>query len=192
MKLLTAIVLSSFLFSSCETPLPKKNESGLTRKGESQSSHDAGIWENDTYVDELGQTSERDYISNRVFITGRFSNTATPHSPLNVKFRIFGPNNISLQLFEYAGNNPVKALSPESYTVAIRDADGVQHKLKAINYSDRLAFEKTDAKTVHEILMKGGNIQFNISGEFKTKTQYQFTIDNASGYDEAYKNLSGK
>ena len=108
------------------------------------------------------------------------------------QFLIFSPNNIFLQLFEYAGNNPVKTLSPKRYTVSIEDADHGKHKLKAMNYSDRLAFEKTDAKTVHDILMKGGKIQFSIADDFTTGTQYQFTVDNASGYDEAFKNLSGQ
>ena len=187
-----ALILSSCLFESCESPPPKQNESGHNRQRDLQSSHDAGIWDNDRYEDELGQTAEREYVTNKDFITGSFSNTVTPHSPLNVKFLIFSPNNISLKLFEYAGPTPLKALSPKTYTVSIEDADGGKHKLKAINYSDRLAFEKTDAKTVHEILMKGGKIHFSITDEFSTKTQYQFTIDNAGGYDEAYRNLSGR
>ena len=193
MKLLLSVVLLSGLLVSCETPVPQPNPKGDQRGGQpsGQSGNGStGIWENDRYADELGQTSDRDYICNKGFIAGSFGGTATPQSPLNVKFLIFGPNNISLQLFENGGNNPVKALSPKSYTVSIEDADGGNHRLKAMNYSDKLAFEKTDARTVHDILMKGGKIQFRITDDFNPGKQYQFTIDNASGYDEAYKNLT--
>jgi hypothetical protein len=192
MKPFPGIVVLVFLFGSCETPVPKHIGQGQSSQGEVQSSHDRGIWEYDTYADELGQTREREYITNRGFIAGSFSNTTTPRAPLNAKFRIFDSNNISLQLFEYAGKDPVKALSPQGYSVSIEDAQGVQHKLKAMNYSDKIAFEKSDAATVHDILMKGGRIQFSITGDLNAATRYQFTLDNANGYDEAYRNLADK
>jgi hypothetical protein len=192
MKMACLIVLSSCLFVSCETPPSKQIESGQKRDAELQSSHGTGIWENDTYEDELGQTSDREYIGNKDFIVGSFSTTATARSPLNVRFLIFGPTSISLQLFERGGNSPLKTLTPVSYTVSIEDAGGAQHTLKAMNYSDRVAFEKTDAKTVHDILMKGGKIKFSITDDFTSTSRYQFTIDNASGYGEAYKRLTGK
>jgi hypothetical protein len=99
---------------------------------------------------------------------------------------------MSLQLFENAGNTPVKALTPQGYTVTIDDADGAEHKVKAVNYSDKVTFEKTDAGIVHEILMKGGRVQFSIAGDFNATTRYQFTIDNATGYDAAFRNLTQK
>ena len=192
MRVLAGTVLASLIFVSCETPAARHNESGPGSREKVQSPHDTGIWTYETYADELGQTREREYITNREFVAGSFSNSTTPHAPLNVRFRIFNSTTISLQLFEYAGSDPLKALSPRGYSVSIEDADGVQHKLRAMNYSDRLAFEKTDAGIVHDILMKGGRIQFSITGDMNAATRYRFTIDRANGYDEAYRNLADK
>jgi hypothetical protein len=40
--------------------------------------------------------------------------------------------------------------------------------------------------------MKGGRVQFSIAGDFNATTRYQFTIDNATGYDAAFRNLTQK
>jgi hypothetical protein len=191
---LPAILLSGLLVS-CESPAPQPSPGdarGRAQANVAQGVGSTGIWENGRYADELGQTSERECIRNKDIIAGSFSNASTPHSPLNVRFLIFNPTSISFQLFEYGRNNPVTALSPKSYTVSIEESDGGKQKFRAMNYSDKLAFEKTDAKAVHDILMKGGKIQFSIVDDFNAKTQYQFTIENAGGYDEAYKNLTEK
>ncbi len=192
MKTGAVFLMLSFLMVSCDSPSPKQAGSGQTGEAESRISQGTGIWQNDTYTDELGQTSDRDCIRNREVISGSFSNAAASNAPLSVRFLIFSPNSISLQLFENAGDAPVKALSPQSYTVSIQDADGLLHTLKAMNYSDRVAFEKSDARAVHDILMKGGKVQFTLSGDLNTKTRYQFSIENAGGYDAAYKNLGQK
>src|SRR5271169_2587319 len=159
MKVCAAILMLCFLFVSCDSQAPKQNGSGHTAEGDSPGPQGTGIWQNETYTDEFGQTSDRDCIRTRDPITGTFSNAAKANAPLNVRFLIFNPNSISLQLFENAGNTPVKALSPQSYTVTIEDADGAGHKVKAVNYSDRVAFEKSDARIVHDVLMKGGKVQ---------------------------------
>jgi len=192
MKTIALFVIVSSLIISCDSPAPKQSGSGASAEGELQGSHDTGIWQNGTYTDEFGQTSDRDCIRTKGFISGSFSNATTPHAPLNVSILIFNPNSISLQVFEFAGNTPLKALSPQSYSVSIEGPDGAEHKVKAVNYSDKIAFEKTDARTVHDILMKGGRIQFSITGDFNTSTRYLFTIDNATGYDAAYRILSEK
>ena len=188
----SVILLPAVLSISCDTPSAKHDERGSPRNGEMQSAHDTGVWVIDTFVDELGQTRERQYITNRGVIAGNFSTASIPRAPLNIKFRIFDPNNISLQLFEYSGNTPVKALSPQMYSVSIEDADGVDHTVKAVNYGDKLSFERSDAGMIHGILMKGGRVQFSITGEMNTTSRYQFTIENAKGYDEAFSQLEAK
>ena len=191
MKHLLRAVLLSGLLVSCESPAPQPTKGDAGDRAQANVGS-TGIWENGRYADELGQTSDRECIRNKDIIAGSFSNASTLNSPLSVRFLIFNPTSISFQLFEYGGNNPVKALSPRSYTVSIEERDGGKPKFRAMNYSDKLAFEKTDAKAVHDILMKGGKIQFSIVDDFNAKTQYQFIIENASGYDEAYKNLTEK
>ena len=126
---------------------------------------------------------------NTNLISGTFSNTATQNSDLNVKFLITNANDVNIMLYEYANNNPVKAYSSESYQVLIQDKDGNRVKLIATNYSDRLNFDKSASKQVHDILMKGGTIKFKIYELDTPTTQYDFTIDNADWYENAYTKL---
>ena len=193
MKLLLPILLLALLLcSSCDTPEATPAGERQKKGSEPQPSRSTGIWENGSFVDELGVTADRPCIRSRGSITGSFSNSVTPHSPLNVTFLVFGPNGISLQLFENGGKDPVKALTPVSYTVTIVDADGNPHKVKAMNTSDKIVFERTDAKAVHDVLMKGGKIRFSIANDFNPAVQYEFTIDNATGYDAAFKTMIEK
>jgi hypothetical protein len=190
MKWYHIVLIAPFILCSCDTQESKQPAAGEHRPDQAQNLRGTGIWENDTFVDELGVTRDRACIKNTGFLAGIFSNSSTPHSPLNVRLTIFGPNNISLQLFENGGSEPLKALTPVSYTVTVTAADGTQHRVKAMNYSDKVAFERTDAATVHDILMKGGKVQFNIGDDFNATNRYQFAIENASGYDVAYKTLT--
>lgn len=58
-----------------------------------------------------------------------------------------------------------------------------------MNQSDRLTFDASDSRIIHEILIKGGQIQFLIQ-EYETPiTQYQFTIPSADWYDNAYQKM---
>ncbi len=192
MRIVIAILILSSLFLSCDSSSPKDHPAGKGKTAGTENPPEMGIWENDTYTDELGQTSDRDCIRNRGFITGGFSTAALPYAPLNVKFLIFGPNSISVQLFENGGADPVKAVTPRSYTVTIVGSDGTQHRVKAMNYSDKVSFERTDAGTVHDVFMKGGKVLFTLSDDFTPAIHYQFTIENATGYDAAYRTLTGK
>jgi hypothetical protein len=151
--------------------------------------NNTGIWSVGHYVDDFGEPTKQGYISNRNYIQGTFSNTATQNSDLNVTFLITNSNKISFQLYEYANNNPVKAYSSLSYTVMIQDKDGKRYKLFAENYSDRLTFDSYSSKKVHNILLKGGAIKFKVIEIETPTTQYDFSISNADWYDNAYKKL---
>ena len=119
-----------------------------------------GIWQVGYYVDNFGDPTNEGYIRNKILIRGSFSNTATQNSALDVKFLISNSRDISIMLYEYARNNPVKAVSSDSYTVRMKDSNGNKITLRAVNYSDRLGFNKTDSRKVHNILLRGGRIQF--------------------------------
>ena len=151
--------------------------------------NNTGIWTVQYYVDDFGEPTKEGYIRNTDLIRGSFSNTATQNSALDVKFLITNSNDINIMLYEYASNNPVKAYSAESYQVMIQDKDGNRVKLKATNYSDRLNFDKTASKQVHSILMKGGSIKFKIYEIDTPTTEYDFTINNADWYENAYTKL---
>ncbi|MEK0337271.1 MAG: hypothetical protein QQN41_07550 [Nitrosopumilus sp.] len=152
--------------------------------------NNTGIWTVRYYVDDFGEPTKEGYISNTYLIRGTFSNSATQDSELDVRFLISNSSNISIKLFEYAGNNPVKAYSYESYKVLVQDCESKRYNLKATNYeSDRLSFDKTASRKVHNILMKGGTIKFKIIESDTPTTEYEFTIQKADWYENAYAKL---
>ena len=71
----------------------------------------------------------------------------------------------------------------------IKDSEENKLKLRAVNYSDRLSFNKTESKKLHNILMKGGKIEFRIKENDTPTTQYNFSIMNAEYYVNAYRKL---
>jgi hypothetical protein len=152
--------------------------------------NNTGIWRIGYYVDEFGEPTKQGYITNTSYIKGTFSNTATQNSDLNVEFLISNSSDISVQLYEYADNNPVKAYSTEMYHIYIQDKDGNRVTLTATNRSDRLRFDENESRQIHRILLKGGLVKFRIV-EFETSTtQYQFDIQNADYYENAYRLLT--
>lgn len=154
--------------------------------------NNTGIWEVSFYVDRFGERTPEKLIRNSTPISGTFSNTATEDSDLSVFILIDGASKISLQLFEYARNNPVKAVSSDSYTVRVKDRDGKQHDLEAVNYSDRLTCGPDASRKIHSALMKGGQVQFWIQEDETPTTQYRFSIVSADWYDNAYQKFLSK
>jgi len=167
----------------------KKKEAEEKERIRLKNINNTGIWTVNYYVDDFGEPTKEGYIRNTSYINGSFSNTATQNSALNVKLLISNSSDISIMLYEYAGNNPVKAYSSESYRVLIQDKEGNRFKLTATNYSNRLSFDKTTSRKVHGILMKGGSIKFKIIEIDTPTTNYDFTIQKADWYDNAYKKL---
>jgi hypothetical protein len=167
----------------------KRREEAEKERIRLENLNNTGIWEVSYYVDEFGERTKESFIRNTDLISGTFSNTATQNSDLNVKFLISDPSDISIMLYEYARNNPVKAYSSKSYQVLIQDKDGERHKLRAENYSDRLSFSKATSRQVHNILMKGGAVKFRIYETETPTTQYDFTIRNSDWYENAYAKL---
>lgn len=167
----------------------KRKEAAEKERIRLENLNNTGMWTVSYYVDDFGEPTKEGYIRNTNLISGTFSNTATQNSDLNVKFLISNSSDISIMLYEYAGNNPVKAYSSESYQVLIQDNDGKRLKLRATNYSDRLSFDKTASRQVHNVLMKGGTIKFKIYETDTPTTEYDFTILKADWYENAYAKL---
>jgi len=153
--------------------------------------NNTGMWSIGYYVDEFGEPTKQRYIKNTTSLKGTFSNTATQNSKLNVDFLIDDSSKISIMFYEYAGNNPVKsnAQMGTSYHVLMQDKDGKRFELRAVNSSDRLTFKSTDSRKVHNALMKGGAVKFMIKEIGIWTTQYQFTIQNAEWYENAFRKL---
>lgn len=151
--------------------------------------NNTGMWKLKYYVDDFGESTKEALITNDELIKGLFSNTATTNSNLNVKFLIDNESSISIKLFEYGGNNPVKAYSSQDYTVYIQDKDGQRFKLNAYNFSDRLTMLPSDSLILHNALIKGGTIKFKIIYNRVSSTEYSFIIDNADWYTNAFELL---
>ncbi len=170
----------------------KRNEAEEKERIRLANINNTGMWQVGYYVDNFGEPTKEGYIRNTNLIRGSFSNTATQDSKLDVKFLISNSRNISIQLYEYAGNNPVKAYATNYYSVSVQDKEGKRISLTAKNYSDRLTFDKKASRKIHKVLMKGGNLKFRIYETDTPTTKYQFRITNADWYENAYRILSGK
>lgn len=173
----------------------RNDEQGKGGQSNNSDQSDTGIWENTFYFDKFDKPTNNRLIRNKDFISGKFSNTATENSELNVRFLINSASNIAMSLYEYKGNNPVKASSFDSriqYYVAYKDRDGKEHQLTAFNPGDRLIFSDTDAQQIHNSLLNGGDLQFWIEEKENPTTHYQFEIKNADGYSNAYAKLISK
>jgi hypothetical protein len=170
----------------------KKRDAKLKEQRRIANLNNTGIWSVNFYVDDFGEPTKQGYITNTSDIRGTFSNTATQDSKLNVRFLISKSNDISIKLFEYAGNNPVKGYSDNKYRVVMQDKNGKRYKLNATNYSDRLSFGSSDSTLIHKALLKGGSIKFRITETRTPTTQYSFKIGNTEWYNNAYRKLKGK
>jgi len=162
--------------------IPKK-KAKLPEKKKVDKDHD-GVWEIKYFVDDFDDFTDERYIVNTNWIKGKFSNSATENSDLNVMFLI-SKNTYAIKLFKYANNNPLKEES--KYTVWIKDKNNKIFELKAENNTDRLKFDKESKKVLHKILMNGGVVKFSINPE-GSNDEYDFKFQ-ADGYDNVYREL---
>jgi hypothetical protein len=149
-----------------------------------------GMWSIHHPVNKFGESTKNRYITNTRLIHGTFNNSETKDSKLNVKFLISDSSKISIQLFENAGNMPLKAWSDHSYIVFVQDNDGNSYKITAVNKSDRLEFNKNASIQLHNTLLKGGNVKIKIHEYYNSGNNYQFSIQKADWYENAYRNLT--
>lgn len=150
------------------------------------------MWKVRHYVNDFGDATKKGYIANEMPIVGTFSNSATQDSPLLVRLMFDKDLSINIHLYEYAGNNPVKAYGSDAYSVKVKDKDGKAYRLHGTNYaSDRLTLDKSSAKQLHVALLKGGKVQFVINEDDTPTTNYAFALDNADGYLDARKKIKG-
>tara|TARA_B100001287_G_C22477743_1_gene432816 strand:- start:69 stop:680 length:612 start_codon:yes stop_codon:yes gene_type:complete len=155
-----------------------------------------GIWNIRYFVDEFGDKTNQGFITNKNYISGSFSNSATSNSSLNVQFIISNQNRLAVKLFEYASNNPVKAYIATNYIINIKDSDGARHSLNGIIYEggDRIFIEpNTRRKQInkfHQILMKGGEISMNLkeNNQYGGLSSYSFKFK-ADGYKNVFNEL---
>lgn len=97
-------------------------------------------------------------------------------------FLIPALDKVTVQLYEYAGNNPVKAYRKDEYKVLLQNNVGERYTLNAVNYSDRLVFGPLHSKKIIDAFMFGGAVKFKIIDLDTPTTIYEFTIDNTDGF----------
>ncbi len=149
------------------------------------------MWRVGQYVDDFGNKTNKRYVRNSSLIQGAFSNSATQDSALNVLFLINSKSEVAIQLYKYAGDNPVKAIGSEEYRVAVQDGQGEKYYFKATNYSDRLSLEldKNTAEALYRAFLKGGIMKFRITEVRDTTSTYAFDFI-PDGYENAIRLLS--
>lgn len=145
-----------------------------------------GIWSVGHYVDDFGEPTKEGYISATVF--GTFSNSATTDSNLRVEFLI-DKNSIRIQLYEYAGNHPVKGEGIIDY-VAL-DSNGKRWKFKTNNGDNGnnsvCDFSDSSYEKVKKLLLSGGRIKFIATADrYGSPSEYKFTIKNADFLENAF------
>lgn len=156
---------------------------------------DTSAWMVRTYVDEFGDPTDSRYMTTKSVIKGVFSNSATQDSPLHVSLLIGSSSDICIELFEYAGNNPVKAYSIDEYWIIVKQDDGSKFTLAAKNFSNRLHISNTgdlnagDAgKKLHVAFVRNRLLRFYIFEKNNRITNYTFEVD-GTGYTAAYRQL---
>jgi hypothetical protein len=190
--------LIALIIASCESAQQKQKRMEL-RRADSIRVADSlnkvkveslGMWQISTYVNEFGEPTKQKYIRNSIPIHGTFSNSASEAADLGVMFLI-DSQNLSIQLFEYASSNPVKKGIEWGYNVRVKFGENEITELKASNYSDRLSLNQDDSKKLKDIFLRGGKVMFYIVERSQySKSSYQFTINDVSGFANALKKLT--
>ena len=162
-----------------------------------------GMWKVGYFVDEFGDPTDVAYIRNKNYIKGVFSNSATTNEELIAGF-IITKTSVSIQLYEYAGNHPVKGITrlDSDYIILVKH-NSSKLKLYGKNTSDRVTLitkithrdylSRGDFKShmiskekLLDALKEGGSLSFVITQGGST---YKFKIDDSTGFDVAYRQL---
>ncbi len=181
----------------------KENEIAIQKKKEAAEKerlanlNNTGNWRVWNYVDDFGEETKNKYLTHLDDFTGKFSNSATSNSPLKIRFLIDSKDDISVKLYEYSGDTEVKGdySYPVTAYVTVRDSEGNDSSmLEAKNSSDRFTFGKSASNIIHNILMKGGKIQFSFStySYGSEDSSYVFSLSDTQSkyYDNAYRILT--
>lgn len=156
-------------------------------------SEDMGPWILKAYVDEFDLPTDDYFIVNDTPFSGTFSNSATTGSDL-LSFIFYEPyettDYISIRLFEYGRsrvNNPYS--STQDYDIILMDKDGNKSYLSGSMYSQDsdIDIDSYDSQVIINALKKGGTVRFAITESDDSLTKYIITIDDATGFDAAYR-----
>lgn len=139
-------------------------------------------WIVNYYVDEFDQPTSEWYITNKQWITGKFSNSATTDSRLTVRLLI-DAENFGFVLYEYGSHQVKNSYSrSKTYAIKMRDANGGNYSLQGVIGSggDRIVLRDNNRKTVLAALKKTGSVMFYIENNDYTTTTYLFTVETSN------------
>ena len=154
---------------------------------------DMGVWSLEAYVDEFDLPTDEYYIVNRTPFGGTFSNSATTKSELKA-FLFYEPYDaadyVSIRLLEYGDmrvKNPYS--STREYDIVVMDNDGNKSYLSGSMFAQDsdIVVGGTDAQTILDALKKGGTVRFAITESEDSLTKYVITIDDATGFNAAFR-----
>lgn len=197
------LVLMIFIVSCIEPP--KKEDKNMIRlrhisdslrisdiavREKLKKENNMGIWEVDYYVDQFGEKTGKIFVTTSKLIWGRFSNTATENSDLLAKIYIDSFDKVSIQLFEYAGDNSVKD-SGQQYIVDVKNDQSEYLSMLAYNNSDRLVIHKDDSNNLNKLLLHSSWVKFVITNRTYSTSKYYFEIPDISGFKNAYRKVEG-
>ena len=172
-------------------PLGHTTETGIC----SRCGKNFGKWTVKTSVDEFGDPTSDQYVTNINYFEGTFSNSATTDSKLLVYF-VARKDGIGFGLYEY-GSHLVKNSYSRStkYNITIKTPDGEKVRMVGSMYSGgslivmgNVLSNKANMERAIEILSGTGSISFYVEEADRTTTNYRFTVE-ASNFGEMYKSL---
>ena len=142
------------------------------------------------FVDEFGDPTESGYISQKVFSTGTFSNSATTNSDIKWSL-ILSKDEAAFVIYEYSRTRLTGSYGfPDEYDVSIKAGDGTVYTFPCKNYSDRISVPDKDLTTFTYIFLAGGNVKISIKEDSKySYTTYNLGTINCDGINELYQSL---
>ena len=157
------------------------------------------FWKIKHFVDEFDMPTNRSYIVNEKYEKGKFSNSATTDSKLDVVvfFQDFADTKeefISFGLIEYGWNEVKNSFSENEY-YDIRMMDNAGQKYTLTGYmpakGSKVRIVNNDCEIVVNALKQGGTVRFVFVEKENGLNKYSFTID-ANGFNEAYSEWKAK
>ena len=142
----------------------------------------SSFWKKEFFVDDFGESTSSAYVTNaKDWIIGKFNNSATSNSLLNVLLLIQNYNDnekaLAFMLYEYGSSQVKNISSNESYNVKIRDEQKNTHEFK-FRLTDRVISYAKDWNKINQLLNSNSKLIFYMEPiDSYTSTNYLFTLE---------------
>jgi len=151
------------------------------------SSPEQPIWIESEYVDGFGEKTSKVHIKNKNYFKGRFQDSATDGSTMNVRILI-DEKDIAFKIYKYGYDVSLRNGGEDGYAIIMKVGDIEFEPVIAKNYHDRLSILPEYYEMVLSIMLQEEPISVLIK-EFGSYSgylsQYTFRI-NTKGFKELY------